>query len=70
MKYSVEYPKEYIRAYDDLDELMETVRRVDVQNSIENRTFSFEYTIGVSDLGYILTIIVSKIDGGDYRDFS
>ncbi len=70
MKYSVEYPKEYIRAYEDLDELMETVRRIDVQNTIENRAFSFDYIIEVGSLGYVLTITVTKVDGGDNKDFS
>ncbi len=64
------YPKTYVRVYTDLNVLMGVINRSDFQNSIVGREFNFEHTIAIGDDEYILTIVVSRVDGRNNRDTS
>lgn len=64
------YPKTYVRVYTDLDILMQVVSRAEVQNSIVGRDFNFEHVIEIGDGEYILTVVVSRANGGNSRDTS
>ena len=64
------YPKTYIRGFTDLTKIVETMRRVDVQNTVENREFSFMYSMEVDEYGYYLVVTVFKIHGENNRSIS
>lgn len=57
------YPKTYVRAFYELEDVLDTMKRVDVQNAIEGRDFSFTYTMEVGPSNeYYLVVIVWKED--------
>jgi negative regulator of genetic competence, sporulation and motility len=61
------YPKTYIRGFTRLEDVVDTMKRVDLQNEMKSKGYSFTYTMEVADECYYLVVIVWKEDAENNR---